>query len=364
MRLPIATALLALSLAPAQAQAQAMVRLNLGSSFTDNLFQNSQAQTDWRNLLDVDVDWPLGGATGVYYTGNADLFSEYRQLSTHAHTVGWRYARTSAVGGTFAGASLAARLGGEAASYRDYIGASAYGRGKRYLRQDVLLRGGYVLSLQEYLHSAPQSYAEQALTGQLTGFLPSRTTLDVRTELGVKSYLRPGVEALTGVARGRNLVEGTARLKLAQSLGSRAGLQLEYSRQHRLAGASRSVVDALLDPEGELFSDRYAYDGNTIGTTLKYLGPWGTELELGAGRGVRDFVDRLALDQQGMPLGLGQTRLDRWHAFDVGVDRLFTVGAGTPVEADLGWHREVTGSNDPYWDADANTYSLGLRYTF
>lgn len=354
----------ALLLGLGTARAQPAVRLNLYSSYTDNLFQSSQPHADWVNLLYVDLDWGLGGNTGLYYTGNASLFREYSELFNHAHVLGLNYARDGRAGELRAGASLSARLDRRLYDYRDFAGGGAFVEAKRYLREDLVGRAGYTLRLQEYLKVSRQSYAEQSANARLTRFLPSRTTVDLRAELGVKSYLRRGEVFLPGADRGRHLVQGSGDLKLAQSLGQRTGLQLEYTRQHSFSGQGRFLFGPLYDFDDELFSDRYSYQGQTLGLTLKHLGLWDSQLELSGQLGSRNYVERLALDLDGFPLGLDQKRRDRWQLLKLELIRFFQPARGPGLELGLHWSYRRTNSNDPYYDAGVNTYSAGLQTSF
>ena len=205
---------------------------------------------------------------------------------------------------------------------------------------------------------------EQTLTTRLTRFLPSRTTLDLRAELGIKSYLRPDEKEFFGEDGDQALVQGLGGLKLAQSLGRDTGLQLEYTRQHSFTGQSRFIRDLLYDTDDELFNDRYSYQGQTLGLTLKHLGRWATRTQLRGQLGSRDYIQRLALDLDGVPLGLDQTRRDRWQSLEAELVRPFQPSRGPALELTLHWLYRRTSSNDPYYDAGANTYSTGLQCSF
>ncbi len=346
------------------AWAQPALRLNLYSSYTDNLFQSSQPHADWVNLLYADMDWSLAANTSLYYTGNARFFRQYPELFNHAHALGLNYTRDGQAGELHASASLATRLDRRRYDYRDFAGGSAFVEAKRYLREDLVGRAAYTLRLQEYLNVSRQSYLEQNAYFRLTRFLPSRTTVDLRAELGVKSYLQRGEEFLPGADRGRHLVQGAGGLKLAQSLGGRTGINLDYTRQHSFSGQGRFLFGPLYDFDDELFSDRYSYQGQTLGLTLKHLGLWGSQLELNGQLGSRDYVERLALDLEGFPLSLDEKRRDRWRQLEVELVRYFQPARGPGFEVGLHWSRRRTNSNDPYYDARVNTYSVSFEYAY
>lgn len=354
----------ALLLGLGTAWAQPALRLNLYSSYTDNLFQSNQPRADWIHLLYADLDWGLAANTSLFYTGNASLFGRYRQLFNHAHTLGLNYQRDGRAGEVHAGASLATRLDRQRYDYRDFAGGSAFVEAKRYLREDLVGRAAYTLRLQEYLNVSRQSYVEQNANARLTRFLPSHTTVDLRAEVGIKSYLRHGEEFLPGAKQGRHLVQGSGGLRLAQSLGAGTGINLDYTRQHSFSGQGRFLFGPLYDFDDELFSDRYSYQGQTLGLTLKHLGLWGSQLELNGQLGSRHYVERLALDLDGFPLSLDEKRRDRWRQLEVELVRYCQPARGPGFEAGLHWSHRRTNSNDPYYDAAVNTYSASLEFSY
>ncbi|MCC7261140.1 MAG: hypothetical protein IT369_01330 [Candidatus Latescibacteria bacterium] len=354
----------ALLLSLGTAWAQPALRLNLYSSYTDNLVQSNQPRADWIHLLYADLDWGLAAGTSLYYTGNASLFGQYRELFNHAHALGLNYTRDGRAGQLRAGLSLSTRLDRRLYDYRDFVGGGAFVEAKRYLREDLVGRAGYTLRLQEYRNVSRQSYVEQNAAARLTRFLPSRTTVDLRAELGVKSYLRRGEGVLPGAERGRHLVQGSGGIRLAQSLGAGTGINLDYTRQHSFSGQGRFLLGPLYDFDDELFSDRYSYQGQTLGLTLKHLGLWGSQLELDGQLGSRDYVERLALDLNGLPLSLDEKRRDHWQLVELELVRFFQPARSPGFEAGLHWSHRRTNSNDPYYDARVNTYSLSLEYSY
>ncbi len=286
------TILLLLVLGPAaQAPAQLMPRANLYSSYTTNLFQNYNQQAAWITHAFIDLDLAPSQALNLYYTGSANVFTEYEDLFSHTHRAGLSYVRPGEdLNLLYVGTELALRLDRPLYDYRDFLQAEAYATAKVYLRPTLLSRTGYSLRYQEYLNAGDYSFFEQEAFAQLSRFFSTRTTLQWHGELGLKTYARnTNTLASTGPTRSggdRNLVQLMSRFKVAQSLGASTGLQLEYLERVNLAGQSRYTVEQIYNPDDDLFDDRYSYDGNEFRTTLKHLAPWGLQVEM-SGRSER-----------------------------------------------------------------------------
>ena len=352
---------------PQSLEAQVLARVNLQSSYTDNLFQSSIKRSDWVNLLYVDLDYTLAERLGLYYTGNASVFSDNTDLFNHGHSIGVDYVGS----GLSLGGGVGARLDQPVYEYRDFVSANAYIESKRYLRPTLLWRGGYRLQVQEYLNADTYSFTDQVAYGRLSFFLPSRTTVDLRSEVGVKSYLRGvGEEEIAGLAarsgKGRHLVQWVGRLKGAQSLGASTGVQLEYSRRQNIAGQSRYVLGEIYNPEDDLFDDRYSYTGDRVASTVKHLGIWSTEWSLRGSLERRHYSGRPALDLDGFLLADGQTRRDDRKSVSLSLGRTFFPLEGLlgQLDARLQWSYRHIDSNDPYYTAGTNTYLTSLRFTF
>ena len=76
-----------------QSAAQIIPRVNLISTFTDNLFQSNNRQSAWINHAYVDLDYSSNSDLNVYYTGNANVFSDQQDLFNHSHSAGLSWLR-------------------------------------------------------------------------------------------------------------------------------------------------------------------------------------------------------------------------------------------------------------------------------
>ena len=298
------------------AEAQVSFNADLYTTYTDNVFLTTSQRDDLIQSAYIDFDYQLDSDVSLYYSGSANVFSENADLFNHLHSVGTSYARPlGAAGLFFAGASLSLRLDRPLYSYRDFAAGRAFASFEPYLHPALITRLDYTLNYQNFLNAADYNHLEQHLDAQLTHYLPSRTTLQLNGELGLKSYLQETAQP------NRNPLLWGTRFKVAQSLGPNLGLQLAWHHQDILAGQSRhadwfrydpnEIFDELYktkakskdryktktpwsDPDelyktkatsqaywsdpDELFEDRYSYGGNQWSATLKYLAPLNCEL--------------------------------------------------------------------------------------
>jgi hypothetical protein len=358
-------------LAPTLSQAQIIPRVNLNTSYTDNLFQSYNQRSDWINQAYIDLDYVFDGPFNLYYNGSANQFNENGDLFSHTHQLGLSYVKQWDQRNLLQiGTDLSTRLDRPVYQYRDMVEASTYINAKFYLRPEWLARSGYSLSYLEYLNAGSYSFFEQSAFFQLSRFLSSRTTVQLRTELGLKTYAQSAntEDILLPVRAGesRNLLQWVGRFKVAQSLGDYTGLQIEYRKRANLSGRSRYTDVAFYNPDDDLFDDRYSYQGDSLGATLKHIAPLEVDLEASGQLESRRYTGRLALDLVGEPLPSGATRQDTRQTLRLaaGKDFYLNQGPAQTVRLQLEWLYRNTDSNDPYYSADARTYTAGLSFEF
>ena len=370
------------------AEAQVVLNADLYTTYTDNVFLTASQRGDLMQSAYIDFDYQLDADLSLYYSGNANVFSENADLFNHLHSLGASYARSlGAAGLFFAGTNLSLRLDRPLYSYRDFAAGRAFVGFEPYLHPELITHLDYTLSYQNFLNAASYSYLEQHLDAQLTHHLPSRTTLQLNGELGLKSYLHLN----------RNPLLWGVRFKAAQSLGPNLGLQLAWHHQDILAGQSsyadwfwynpNELFDApyktkayWYDPDqfykappmsqaywynpNELFADRYSYNGDQWSATLKYLAPLNCELAASFHRESRLYSQRPAYDLVGILTGTSTT--ETRHTARLGLARAFYLDT-TPFQEmalELEWLYRSVASNDAFYDADAHAYSAGVRFGF
>ena len=378
------------------AEAQVVLNADLYTTYTDNVFLTAGQRGDLMQSAYIDFDYQPNTDLSLYYSGNANVFSKNADLFNHVHSFGASYARPLGTAGLFfAGANLSLRLDRPLYDYRDFAAGRAFASFEPYLHPELITRLDYTLSYQNFLNAADYSYREQHLDAQLTHYLPTRTTLQLNGELGLKSYLQETAQPT------RNPLLWGTRLKVAQSLGPNLGLQLAWHLQDILAGQSRyadwfgyapnEIFDEFYkaktkskayryDPDefykapptsqaywydpDELFEDRYSYGGDQWSATLKYLAPLNCELAASFYRESRLYSQRPAYDLAGVRTGESTT--ETRHTARLGLVRTFYLDS-TPfqeIALELEWLYRSVASNDAFYDADAHAYSMGVQFGF
>lgn len=378
------------------AEAQVAFNADLYATYTDNVFLTASQRGDLMQSAYIDFDYQFDADLSLYYSGNANVFSENADLFNHLHSFGASYARPlGAVGLFFSDVSLSLRLDRPLYDYRDFAAGRAFASFEPYLHPALITRLDYTLSYQNFLNAADYSYREQHLDAQLTHYLPTRTTLQLNGELGLKSYLQETAQP------SRNPLLWGTRLKAAQSLGPNLGLQLEWHHQDILAGQSRYANWAWYDPNeifdefykaktkskaywyspdefykapptsqaywydpDELFEDRYSYGGDQWSATLKYLAPLNCELATSFHRESRFYSQRPAYDLAG--IFTGESTTETRHTARLGLARAFYLDS-TPfqeITLELEWLYRSVASNDAFYDTDAHAYSAGIQFGF
>ena len=357
----------------APAAAQIIPRVNLYSSFTDNLFQNYNRQSAWINHAFIDLDYVPNAALNIYYSGSANIFSDYEDLFSHIHRTGVSYMRLGEENDRstfYAAAELALRLNRPLYDYRDFVQAETYANFKAYLKPTLLSRCSYSLRYQEYLNAGDYSFLEQILLAQLSHFLPSRTTLQMQAELGLKTYARAAASDTAAIpvrtGSDRNLMQLKTRLKIAQSLGDNTGLQLEYRMRSNFIGQSRFRAEQFYNPNDDLFDDGYSYEGHELRSTLKHLAPWGLVVELSGFVEHRDYTGRPALDLEGFLVAEAVTRTDERKTLALTVERTFYLQESriNEIRLQLEWLYRDIESNDAYYQTDSQIYATGVQIDF
>lgn len=374
--------LVAAALIPA-AEAQVEFNADLYTTYTDNVFLTARPRSDLIQSAYIDFDYQLGEDLSWYYSGNANVFRENADLFNHVHRLGASYAHSlGAAGLFFAGAALSLRLDRPLYDYRDFAAGRAFASLEPYLHPELICRFDYTLSYQNFLNAAAYNYLEQRLDSQLSHYLPSRTTLQLNGELGLKSYRQELAQP------SRNPLLWGTRLKAAQSLGPNLGLQLAWHHQGILAGQSRKADRFWYDPDelfakaqwelyetkapfkthwydpDELFEDRYSYGGDQWSATLKYLAPLNCEIAASVQRESRLYHQRPAYDLAGVVTG--KSTAETRHTARLGLGRTLYLDR-TPFRAmalELEWLYRTVASNDAFYNADAHAYSAGIQFGF
>ncbi len=155
--------------------------------------------------------------------------------------------------------------------------------------------------------------------------------------------------------------------RLAQSLGSTAGIFVEGTYRTNFLDPPRFAEGTIPSVDREIFDDHYGYEGPGGSMQFSLLLPFSTRLVLSGLIEDRRYVGREALDLDGNPKSEGgeDRRDERYEIglrgeFSRGFDRAFPTG----LSANLGYLRVWNESNDDWYDTRENRFfaSVSLQW--
>ena len=380
-------------------RAQLGLDLNYATVWDGNAFKNYEALSDVVHQPRATLFYEHVGETQalrLFYEGSVFLFETYSDRRYFSHQLGLTGQRYLGESGTQLSWGLQGgqRFNQEAYAYYDYRHAEGY----LNLLWDSPRLGqwtvGGQLRYRNYNSLSEFNFLESLAFIRGSVFLRTRTTVIGRVQLGRKGFTEPllSEEVVTetvgtgGQGRGHGqgggtsttvtrvvqvesaqdaVLQWTAALRLAQSLGSRTGLAVEGSAQRGLDGGGRvlSGQDGGYESEDELFDDPYSYDMDEFTGELTQMLPWNSRLRLGAAYAKKRY-DRWAYDLEGNVLE-DVRRADELRWFWASLQKTVAVKhllKGLVFSLDFIWLDNR--SNDAYYDYDNRMTQLGCQLSF
>ncbi len=236
------------------------------------------------------------------------------------------------------------------------------------MRPTLLALGGYQVRYRSYLNAEDYNFVEQTASVKFSRFFQTRTTLQLRSSLGLKTYAHAvdqdsTLSVVTRSSDARTLAQVVTGVKVAQSLTRYTGLQVEYIRRFTLAGRNRYAALDGYNTDDELFDDQYSYEGQEYRTKLKLSANSGFSIEM-MGRYVkRHYTGRPALDLNGFIVNPDIMREDTRKSLSVAGTKTFNFSSSwfqkTTITAE--WLLNHIASTDSYYDTSGQVFSVGLQ---
>jgi len=389
--------------------------LSMNSISDGNAFRNYENipdlvfEPEWRLYISMQ---PQRHYIHLYYEGSAVRFRDYddRRYQTHAFGAGhaWTFSEMPAVVAWNFRTSM--RQNQPLYAYYDY----------RYMEGNIDIRldpdswwasGAGVYAVRRRYDLLPSfDFNEWRLQLRQNFYLPSRTSLLARVVLGREKFVNPAAQAdeiesvvtepsesrPTGGGKGyqkgkkksqhsgmsaallaasadslndpavdvgmpgMEVLQWTASLRAAQSLGDRTGIAVEGRYRKPLSGEGRTLryQDSGYEEEDFLFDDPYSYQSREAAVELSRLLPWSVQFKTGF-----DYAEKKYLYDAGLPEGSeapAQSRRDDRRVFWATLAKNISVGKWIRMmRLSLYAACIVNRSNDAYFDYSANLFSLG-----
>jgi hypothetical protein len=209
------------------------------------------------------------------------------------------------------------------------------------------------------------SNTEHALAGNFSFVLPTRTTMILDAELGLRSYTSSdtsGVIAGMGTMSGRQMSGATqlaVSMRAGQPIFERTGLSLSAKYQWNLRKGSRTLsLNNGLISDDELFDDHYAYEGLQTSLMVTQVVDESMILRLTGGLQSRLYSSLPAYDVEGYQIADHRTDTRSYLSFTL--QKTFDSGFVLGASYDL--IRNV--SNDPFYTYQNNAISLNFTIPF
>jgi len=418
---------LAVILSPGAALPQMDLRVGNNFLVDDNIFRNYYGQSDMVNIPYASLGYqiaPEESSNQVYfgYNGQFYFFNELsrRDFSVHEFGIDYNYLFSNSRDRLALGGNVETRVNPAEYNYYNYTSLGLYANWKKYLREDLMLLAGYNLAGRQFSEFPEFNYVEHVFALQTSWFLPSRTTIQLSGSLYHKNYTT-GIQSLDSVyvepvqaeqvqktaekmqmrRRGMGggwfmnpnmeiteiiVTEGSywytvqqaefpstdqvrLGLTVAQSLAKGTGLSFSYTarlnphaRNRYLSGLGESVLN-----NEELFDDHYSYNGHEGRLQVRQVLPWQSDLTAAFTLRRRFFSGRPALDEVGMLLPSGESRLDRAALFELDFTKRIPrsgnrILQGMNFSVSMGAGRN--NSNDAYYNYSSLYMMIALEKTF
>jgi hypothetical protein len=355
--------------------AEMVKNLSIGTILDSNAFGSHQEESDLIGRINLYLANRMTGTRSqleYYFSGTGNVFTRAGDRAFSLGTAGVAYARKVGEQRSMVNASagISVRLDRPYYDIYDYVSTQASVSGKVYPSSGVMLRGSYRVKHRNYWNLDLFNHTEHRLTGEVSRFLPSRTTLKADLCFGYKDNRNAVTETYTtggwfgrgggretsyvvepGVSNEAQLVYG---LQIAQSVAAGTGLSLRYQIQASLksGGTYLTGEETTYSGEDDLFNDRYDYKGHEWTFRLTQQLPRKSKLVASAGYEIRDFAGRQPLDLEGNPIEIAGFRRDKSAFGSLSLEK--------PLAANLNlgiWYGlDRNKSNDPY-------YAYGLRHS-
>jgi hypothetical protein len=293
------------------------------------------------------------------------------------------------------------RRNGEDWAYADYRALGAMSNLEWQPRDTVTFRAGYRFDARDFPDLAALNQDEHSGFASLNLNLKTRTTLIGEVRFGAKAYegetpvtiveqavegsgmpspvgrgsggtgrgLTSGVRTVVvyGDPTGEDARQLTWLARVAQSLGNRTGLSVQYHQRTTSGSVPPALVTVppLFFDDG-VYDDPYASDARTWSASLKHAFSGGAVAQAYGYRQDKDFNSAVALGADGLPLAGEPLREDRITraGLELSLPFLRSRSGAVSLGLEIGYVYTDARSNDAYYDYSSHALGLGLTVAY
>jgi len=352
--------------------AQFSLNSALNVSFDDNIFNNYESTHDQVSELYLglsnDFDTEKSNLQ-LYYDGSLSYYRKNVSRTFHQHTAGISYSNVFGknINTTLnLGAYFDAVFNRTVYSYLDTRNVSAFGNIKHYLSKRVAGLLGYRFGYIMFKEFPDLNYIDNNVITRVTGYLPSKTTLSIESDLVIKTYTEifemGSGQGRHGQSRMRSssnesVIQIAVSGRIAQSMFELTGLSGGVKYQKNITDESRFVSTGTVLSVNDVFEDYYAYEGPVVDVSITQGLPWNIMANVSVSYQYKKYRNHPAYDLN--QVEISGERIDKVTAVALSLEKDFNnLGFGI-------YYTYLNNiSNDAYYNFRNNVFTVGLNAGF
>jgi hypothetical protein len=292
------------------------------SAMSDDNIDNNYLQTADRIALmsaKLSYDWEHeNGGTKLSYAGAFNFYSTITDRTFHYHTLelDYNHAFGDDEATTFnANLAYGTRIDRQAYNAYDHQQVAATAFLQHFFTETLMAKAEY--TLREVLFDQLKSfnYYEHYVTASGSIYLDTKTTIILRSDLGIKVYISSNMDSTlhsgSGMGLGRqsssqpapSVTQISGSLRIGQSILENTGVSLTLQYQTNIQKESRYLSSEYgMLSDDAIFDDHYGYEGMQVNAMLTQILPFDARVRLTYNRQDKSYSSLPAYDLAGIQI--------------------------------------------------------------
>ncbi len=370
-------------LQPKTHEAQVNFAVDISETYDDNIFLSVTPQRDFLSDASLGIYFqPKDSALNFQFHSNYFAYatnSERNLLMNKIHFSYYIPLDTAKTNSWNVGGNWSDRINSDIYNYYNYN--QLYGYTSFFFKlNETRLKTGYNIRYRDFANYPDISNLQQYLYIQAHRSFPSRTTLILEANLGMKTfqgedsviqvdssgkYHNQGLITIEG--ENINLVHLLLMGRVAQSLHDRVGLYVQYNQQISLIEKGSYLNGSEFYQDEELFDDPFSYENSEIISRLSIMLPNSFSIETGPTLSYKNYLTEKAYLSASDTLALGSERQDTKFSYSFNLDKKFNIKKTSRMKSCKLYARYsfVSNTSNSYWyNYKYNALTIGLSATF
>ena len=394
--------------------AQFDISLNQNIYYDDHIYKNYLDIADMVNQTSLKIGYRhtwLNWHFYPTYNGNVYFFRDESDHTFHVHYTGLTINRMFGANRNYfnMGFNFSKRYNKNTFNLYDLNDMNGYANIQSKIVLGFLMNIGYNFQDRHFINLSQYSYVEHSAFLRLSKFLPTKTTIIFETDFGYKKY--SGKTTITkiqetiytndpvsskgkgrgyGYGRGKDspgnpkqdstiitsliyiaevpfAKQGQTRIRIAQAIGSDAGVGIEFLKRWNPTKNNRYISgqESGYTEDDELFDDVYSFESAEWSAFLSQKMPYTIIFRLGANISLKNYPNIPALNMLGERKLPYSDRKDQKNVYWSSLQKRFL---GTYLFKGFVMNLQLeyvsNRSNDPFYQYEGLVFSAGLGLEF